>query len=56
MKAQIIQIGNSQGIRISKSLLEDSRITGNVELELHPDGILIRNSQQAAPVGMNNLS
>jgi antitoxin MazE len=47
MKAQIIQIGNSQGIRIPKSLLEDSRITGNVELELHPDGILIRNSQQA---------
>jgi len=46
MKAQIIQIGNSQGIRIPKVLLEDSRITGEVELELHPDGILIRNAQQ----------
>ena len=46
MKAQIIQIGNSQGIRIPKVLLEESRITGEVELELHPDGILIRNAQK----------
>ena len=46
MKTQIIQIGNSQGVRIPKGLLEDSRITGDVELELHPDGILIRNAQQ----------
>jgi len=47
MKTQIIQIGNSQGIRIPKVLLEDSRITGEVDLELHPDGILIRNAQKA---------
>ena len=46
MKSQIIQIGNSQGIRIPKMLLEDSRITGEVDLELHPDGILIRNAQK----------
>ena len=46
MKTQIIQIGNSQGVRIPKGLLEDSRIVGEVELELHPDGILIRNAQQ----------
>lgn len=46
MKTQIIQIGNSQGIRIPKVLLEDSRITGEVDLELHPDGILIRNAQK----------
>jgi antitoxin MazE len=42
MKSQIIQIGNSQGIRIPKVLLEESRISGDVDLELHPDGILIR--------------
>ena len=47
MKAQIIQIGNSQGIRIPKVLLEESQITGDVELELHADGILIRNAQMA---------
>ncbi|MFT3743790.1 MAG: AbrB/MazE/SpoVT family DNA-binding domain-containing protein [Pyrinomonadaceae bacterium] len=46
MKAQIIQIGNSQGIRIPKALLEESRIAQEVDLELHPDGILIRNAQK----------
>jgi antitoxin MazE len=46
MKAQIIQIGNSQGIRIPKVLLEESRIVGEVDLELHPDGILIRIAQK----------
>jgi antitoxin MazE len=43
MKAQIVQIGNSQGLRIPKVLLEESRISGEVELELVSDGILIRN-------------
>ena len=46
MKTQIIQIGNSQGIRIPKILLEESQIVGEVELELHTDGILIRNAHQ----------
>jgi antitoxin MazE len=46
MKTQIIQIGNSQGIRIPKVLLEDSHIKSEVDLELHPDGILIRNAQK----------
>lgn len=46
MKSQIIQIGNSQGIRIPKALLEDSRISGEVDLELHPEGILIRKAQK----------
>jgi antitoxin MazE len=46
MKAQIIQIGNSQGIRIPKVLLEESRISGEVDVELHEDGILIRNAQK----------
>jgi len=43
MKAQIIQIGNSQGIRIPKTLLEETKISGEVELESHAEGILIRN-------------
>lgn len=42
MKAQIIRIGNSQGVRIPKTLLEDGKLSGEVELELHEDGILIR--------------
>ena len=44
MKSQIIQIGNSQGIRIPKALLVESGIRGEVELELTKDGILIRNA------------
>ncbi|MGD9588214.1 MAG: AbrB/MazE/SpoVT family DNA-binding domain-containing protein [Pyrinomonadaceae bacterium] len=43
MKAQIIQIGNSQGIRIPKMMLEETGISGEVELQVLPDGILIRN-------------
>ncbi len=46
MKSQIIQIGNSQGVRLPKVLLEESRISGEVDLELHADGILIRNAQK----------
>ncbi len=46
MKAQIIQIGNSQGIRIPKAILEESKIKGEVELEVCPEGILIRNIQK----------
>jgi antitoxin MazE len=46
MKTQIIQIGNSQGIRIPKVLLEESGISGEVDVELHPDGILIKNAQK----------
>lgn len=46
MKAQIIQIGNSQGIRIPKLMLEEARISNEVELRLQPDGILIRSASQ----------
>ncbi|MBK9153350.1 MAG: AbrB/MazE/SpoVT family DNA-binding domain-containing protein [Chloracidobacterium sp.] len=43
MKAQIIQIGNSQGVRIPKMMLEETGLSGEVELQVTPDGILIRN-------------
>lgn len=44
MKTNIVSIGNSQGIRIPKVLLEQSGLTGEVELELCDEGILIRRS------------
>jgi antitoxin MazE len=43
MKANIIQIGNSQGLRIPKKLLEETGISGEVELQTTPEGILIKN-------------
>lgn len=46
MKAQIIQIGNSQGIRIPKMMLEETGLAGEVELAVHPDGLLIRSVQK----------
>lgn len=46
MKAHIIQIGNSQGIRIPKALLEETKLSGEVDLEVHPEGILIKNIKQ----------
>lgn len=46
MKAQIIRIGNSQGVRIPKTLIQDGKLSGEVELELHEEGILIRSLQK----------
>lgn len=46
MKAQIIKIGNSHGIRIPKSMLEETRISGEVEINVTPDGILIRKTKK----------
>jgi len=42
MRTHIIKIGNSQGIRIPKSLLEQSGITADVELEAEKHRIVIR--------------
>jgi antitoxin MazE len=42
VKTRIIKIGNSQGIRIPKSLLEQTNLGEEVELELRPDQIIIR--------------
>jgi antitoxin MazE len=42
MKTQIVTIGNSQGIRIPKILLEQSSLNSEVELEVCSEGILIR--------------
>lgn len=45
MKAQIVSIGNSQGIRIPKTLLEQSDLSGEVDLELCDSGILIKKTK-----------
>ena len=42
MKANIIRIGNSQGVRIPKILLEQSRLGAEVELEVEGEKIVIR--------------
>ncbi len=42
MRTNIIRIGNSQGIRIPKILLEQSRLGTEVELEVENEMIVIR--------------
>jgi len=42
MRTNIIKIGNSQGIRIPKILLEQSRLGKEVEIEVEDEKIVIR--------------
>lgn len=46
MKARIIRIGNSQGIRIPKPLLEQSGLGEEVELEVQHHQIIIRAAER----------
>ena len=42
MKARVVKIGNSQGIRIPKPLLEQTGILDDVELEVKKNQIILR--------------
>ena len=42
MKAPIVQIGNSRGIRIPKPLLEQYKLRDYVELEMGSDHLVLR--------------
>lgn len=44
MKAHIVQIGNSRGIRIPKALLEQCHLKKEVELEPRDHALLIRSA------------
>lgn len=41
MRASIVRIGNSRGIRIPKVVLEQTRLHGEVDLEVKDDKIII---------------
>jgi antitoxin MazE len=41
MRASIVRIGNSQGIRIPKTVLEQTQLRGEVELEVKDHQIVI---------------
>jgi antitoxin MazE len=42
MKTPIVRIGNSQGIRIPKPLLEQTGLKGEVEINAQEDSLVIR--------------
>lgn len=45
IKTRIVKVGNSQGIRIPKVLLEQSGIRTQVVIEVQGDALIIRNAQ-----------
>ncbi len=42
MKTNIVRIGNSQGVRIPKRLLEQTGLQGEVEITAEDDSVVIR--------------
>lgn len=44
MKTRIVRIGNSQGVRIPKPLLEETGLDGEVEIEAHDNTLVIRSA------------
>jgi antitoxin MazE len=46
VKARIIRIGNSQGIRIPKPILEQTGLSDDVELDVVGNQIIIRSARQ----------
>jgi antitoxin MazE len=47
MRARVIKIGNSHGLRIPKPILEQTGIRDDVEMELGKNQIIIRPVQKA---------
>ena len=46
MKAAIVKIGNSRGIRIPKPILEQCGFEDEVDMEIHENTLVIRSSHQ----------
>jgi antitoxin MazE len=46
VKTRIVPIGNSQGVRIPKPLLEQTRLHGEVEISAEEDSLVIRPVKQ----------
>jgi antitoxin MazE len=46
VKARLVRIGNSRGVRIPRSLLEQTGIGEEIELEAQKDRIVIRSARR----------
>lgn len=47
IRTRIVKIGNSQGIRIPKTLLEQSGIDEEVEIEVEDDRLIVRKAKRS---------
>ena len=55
IRSRIVKIGNSQGIRIPKPLLEQSGIHEEVEIEVEGDRLIVRQQRDRVLDGMKHL-
>ena len=46
MKTKLIRIGNSQGVRIPKPIIEEMGLTGEIEMILEDNQIILRPVEQ----------
>lgn len=46
MKTKIIRIGNSQGVRIPKPLIEESGLSEEIEMILRDNEIILRSAEE----------
>lgn len=46
MKTKLIRIGNSQGVRIPKPLIEESGLEGEIEMILRDNEIILRPAEE----------
>lgn len=46
MKARIVRIGNSRGVRLPKVLLEEAQLADEIELQAEPGCIVIRGASR----------
>ncbi len=46
MRIDLVRIGNSQGIRLPKAVIEQARLTDALDLEVSEGAIIIRSSER----------
>ncbi|HKJ30506.1 MAG TPA: AbrB/MazE/SpoVT family DNA-binding domain-containing protein [Balneolales bacterium] len=46
MKTKLIRIGNSQGVRIPKPLIKESGLSGEIEMILRDNEIILRSPEE----------
>jgi len=47
METKLVKIGNSYGVRIPKSLIQQYELTSNIEIDPTENGILIRSKKRS---------
>ena len=47
MQANLIQIGTSQGVRLPKAVIEQAGLTGQLDIEVSGDAVIIRSARRA---------